>query len=46
LTLDTGARARQAAGLLSQGFGKNKRSEIEFYVYKGPINKNFGAVVD
>jgi hypothetical protein len=37
--MDTGASARQAAGPLSQGFGKDKKEKVEFYVYKCPINK-------
>jgi uncharacterized protein YbjQ (UPF0145 family) len=39
LTMDTGGSARQASGMLSQGFGADKQPEIEFYVYKGPISK-------
>ena len=40
MSMDTGGSARQSAGPLTNGFGKDKQPpRTKFYVYKGPINK-------
>ncbi len=39
MTMDTGYGHRWASKALSYGFGKGKKSEVEFYRYSGSINK-------